>query len=64
MEISPGLKKPSDGNLVCKLNKSLYSLKLSPRVWFERFTKAIKGQGYSQGQSDHTLFSKGFPITK
>ncbi|KAK3035300.1 hypothetical protein RJ639_034823 [Escallonia herrerae] len=58
MEIPPGLKHPSNSNQVCKLRKSLYGLKQSPRAWFERFTKAMKKQRYSQGQSDHTLFIK------
>ena len=58
MEIPPGLKHPNSYNRVCRLRKSLYGLKQSPRAWFDRFTKAIKKQGYSQGQSDHTLFIK------
>lgn len=43
---------------VCRLKKSLYGLKQSPRAWFERFEKAVKGQGYCQSQVDHTLFFK------
>jgi len=50
--------------ILCKPNKSLYGLKQSPRAWFERFTKAIKGKGYNQGQSNHTLFFKRFPGNK
>ncbi|RVW29708.1 Retrovirus-related Pol polyprotein from transposon TNT 1-94 [Vitis vinifera] len=61
MEIPPGLKLSSSNDLVCKLQKSLYGLKQSPRAWFERFTKVIKGEEFSQGQSDHTLFIKRSP---
>lgn len=43
---------------MCWLRKTLYGLKQSPRTWFERFTKLVKSQGYSQGQSNHTLFTK------
>ena len=43
---------------VCKLQKSLYGLKKSPRAWFDRVTKAVKKHGYIQGQTDHTLFIK------
>ncbi|RVW73986.1 Retrovirus-related Pol polyprotein from transposon RE1 [Vitis vinifera] len=43
---------------VCKLKKSLYKLKQSPRAWFERFTQFVKNQGYVQAQSDHTMFIK------
>jgi len=45
---------------VCKLEKSPYGLKQSPRPWFEKFTQSVKRQGDSQGQPDHTLFTK-FP---
>ncbi|RVW64339.1 Retrovirus-related Pol polyprotein from transposon RE1 [Vitis vinifera] len=61
MEIPSGLKLSSSNDLVCKLQKSLYGLKQSPRAWFERFTKVIKGEEFSQGQSDHTLFIKRSP---
>ena len=43
---------------ICKLQKSLYGLKQSPRAWFERFAQFIKKLGYSQCQSDHTLLVK------
>ena len=58
MEIPPGFETKANVNKVCRLRKSLYGLKQSPRAWFDRFTKVVKGQGYSQGQSDHTLFMK------
>ncbi|KAL2461978.1 cysteine-rich RLK (RECEPTOR-like protein kinase) 8 [Abeliophyllum distichum] len=47
------------GQKVCKLRKSLYGLKQSPRAWFGRFTSATKAVGYKQSKSaDHTLFLK------
>ena len=42
----------------CKLKKSLYGLKQSPRAWFDRFRKAVCGMGYDQCNGDHTLFYK------
>ena len=45
-------------NHACLLNKSIYGLKQSPRAWFERFTRAVKGFGYKQCLADHTLFVK------
>ncbi|CAA0818853.1 cysteine-rich RLK (RECEPTOR-like protein kinase) 8 [Striga hermonthica] len=45
-------------NEVCRLKKSLYGLKQSPRAWFGRFTQAMKKYGYRQSHSDHTLFLK------
>ncbi|CAL2255384.1 unnamed protein product [Prunus armeniaca] len=35
-------------NKVCKLRKSLYRLKQSPRAGFGRFTKSVKNFGYTQ----------------
>ncbi|RVW97919.1 Retrovirus-related Pol polyprotein from transposon TNT 1-94 [Vitis vinifera] len=41
MDIPAGLETTSNFNKVCRLRKSLYGLKQSPRAWFERFTKVI-----------------------
>ena len=54
----PGFEEELESQTVCKLNKSLYGLKQSPRAWFDRFSKVIKKFGYIQGQADHTLFVK------
>nr|CAA36616.1 unnamed protein product [Solanum tuberosum] len=43
---------------ICRLRRSLYGLKQSPRAWFERFTQFVKRQGYVQGQADHTMFTR------
>jgi len=61
MEIPPGLETSSNVNRVCKLKKSLYGLKQSPRAWFDRFTKTVAQYGYSQCQTNHTLFVKTSP---
>ncbi|KAK8972381.1 hypothetical protein V6N11_034273 [Hibiscus sabdariffa] len=50
------LKSIGGKNQVCKLNRSLYGLKQSPRAWFERFTNVILQNGYKQSLVDHTLF--------
>ncbi|CAL8165411.1 unnamed protein product [Prunus armeniaca] len=43
---------------VCKLRKSLYGLKQSPRAWFGIFIKSMKNFGYIQSNADHILFLK------
>ena len=53
-----GFEKVFGQHKVCKLKKSLYGLKQSPRAWFERFGKAVKSHGYHQSQVDHTMFYK------
>ncbi|XP_057495256.1 retrovirus-related Pol polyprotein from transposon TNT 1-94 isoform X3 [Actinidia eriantha] len=56
MSIPPGFEDPKIVGKVCKLKKSLYGLKQSPRAWFERFTQAMLKYGFKQSQGDHTLF--------
>ncbi|KAK8710039.1 hypothetical protein V6N13_145383 [Hibiscus sabdariffa] len=58
MTIPPGLQVVGGSNKVCKLNRSLYGLKQSPRAWFEKFTTVILQHGFSQSLTDHTLFFK------
>ncbi|KAM0986195.1 hypothetical protein ACFX14_013409 [Malus domestica] len=59
MDFPPGCKMgPNMSNMVCKLRKSLYGLKQSPRAWFGKFSKSMKDFGCKQSNSDHTLFLK------
>ena len=58
MSLPPGFEEELGRNKVCRLKKSLYGLKQSPRAWFERFGTVVKGFGYIQSQADHTLFYK------
>ncbi|CAL9009341.1 unnamed protein product, partial [Prunus brigantina] len=55
MDMPPGIEKTSQGK-VCRLRKSLYGLKQSPRAWFGRFSQAMQKYGYRPSQADHTLF--------
>ena len=49
---------------VCKLKKSLYGLKQSPRASFKRFTHAMLKWEFKQSQGDHTLFIKHYSQRK
>ena len=64
MDVPPGFEDSKSAGKVCKLKKSLYGLKQSPRAWFERFTQAMLRWGYKQSQGDHTLFIKHSPDNK
>ena len=57
MDIPPGFTGIK-GKMVCRLTKSLYGLKQSPRAWFGKFSLAMRKNGFSQSNSDHTLFLK------
>jgi hypothetical protein len=58
MEIPLGFSTPRTLRKVCRLRKSLYVLKQSPRALFNRFRHAVCDMGYNQCNEDHTLFYK------
>ena len=58
MEIPPGFMNKQTSGKVCRLKKSLYGLKQTPRAWFDRFRRAICDMGYTQCNGDHTVFYK------
>ncbi|GMI63347.1 hypothetical protein HRI_000004000 [Hibiscus trionum] len=48
MQIPPGIKENLGKQKVCRLLKSLYGLKQSPRAWFDKFTKACRNSYVSK----------------
>ena len=58
MDIPTGFEDTKTIGKVCRLRKSLYGLKQSPRAWFDRFSQAMLRYGFKQSQGDHTLFVK------
>ncbi|CAJ2657775.1 unnamed protein product [Trifolium pratense] len=58
MEQPPGFVAQRGRSLVCKLQKSLYGLKQSPRAWFSRFSKVLQQFGMTRCESDHSVFVK------
>ena len=58
MEQPEGYVKPGKEYSVCKLNKSLYGLKQSPRCWNQNFVESVKSLGFKQGQADPCIFVK------
>ncbi|KAL0434194.1 UNVERIFIED_CONTAM: Retrovirus-related Pol polyprotein from transposon RE1 [Sesamum latifolium] len=60
--------QPPEGYLVqsghvCKLRKSLYSLKQASRQWNQELTSKLLSFGFSQSGHDHCLFVKGAAAT-
>ncbi len=43
-------------NLVCKLNRSLYGLKQSPRCWNHALDSQLKKIGFKQTDSDPCIY--------
>ena len=44
--------------LVCRLKNSLYGLKQSPRIWYQKFYTYIRGLGFTRGKAYHYLYFK------
>lgn len=56
MHQTPGYVDPTKPKHVCKLNKSIYGLKPSPKAWFEKFSGFLINVGFIMSDSDHSLF--------
>lgn len=58
MRQPPGYEIHGKEHLVCRLNRSLYGLKQSPRCWNTVFTKFLSDLGFQQTSSDPCIFMK------
>ena len=56
MQLPPGFQT-DDATKVCRLRKSLYGLKQSPRCWFAKLIKTLLSFGFKQSYEDYSLFS-------
>lgn len=51
-----GFEDPTHPGYVCRLNKSLYGLKQTPRAWYSRFATFILSLGFVNAKADTSLF--------
>lgn len=58
MEQPPGFEKKK-GNLVCRLKKSLYGLKQSPRQWYKLLDQFLRDKRYRRSDVDPCIYVKG-----
>ena len=56
MEQPSGFVAQGESGLVCRLRRSLYDLKQSPRVWFGRFSSVVQEFGMLRSTTDHSVF--------
>ena len=58
IEQPPGFVAQGEIGRVCRLHKSLYSLKQSLCSWFGKFSQVIEKFGIQKNESDHSVFYK------
>ena len=58
MEQPEGFVIPGKEKIVCKLKKSLYGLKQSPRQWYKRFDTFMLSQGFKRSNYDSCVYLK------
>ncbi|GJV62248.1 zinc finger, CCHC-type containing protein [Tanacetum coccineum] len=58
MEQPKGFVMPGNEHKVCKLVKSLYGLKQTPKQWHQKFDEVVLSSGFSLNQSDKCVYSK------
>ena len=58
MEQPLGLVTQEEIGKVCRLQKSLYGSKQSPRAWFGKFSQAVETYDMQKSKSDHSVFYK------
>ena len=61
MTQSLGFKVVGKEKLVCKLEKSLYELKQSPRQWYKRFDKFMSSRRYTKSLYDPCIYFYKLP---
>ena len=61
MRQPPGYQDKNLPHYVCKLDKSLYGLKQTPRAWYSRLSTKLQSMGFIPSKADTSLFyfSKG-----
>lgn len=51
-----GYEQPGDENKVCKLKRSIYGLKQSPRCWNTTLDDRLKKMGFTQSKPDPCIY--------
>ena len=64
MEQQEGFKVKGKKNMVCKLKKSLYRIKQSPRQWYKKFDSFMMSQEYKRTFVDPCAYVRRFPDDK
>ena len=60
IEQPEGFVQHRNEKFVCRLKKSLYGLKQSPRQWYKKFDSFMLSQKYVRSEYDHCAYFKQF----
>eukprot|EP00253_Pinus_taeda_P024271 PITA_24271 len=60
MEQPEGFVRGCSRRLVCKLKKSLYGLRESPKQWYKKFDPFMMSQNFIRSEYDHCVYFKNF----
>jgi Reverse transcriptase (RNA-dependent DNA polymerase) len=58
MTLPPGYNTTLDSSQVCKLKKSIYGLKQSPRVWYSKLSSSLLKNNFVKSTADSSMFIK------
>ena len=58
MDLPPGHPLQNKDGLVCKLKKSIYGLKQSPRAWYGKLSTALLKFGFKRSVADSSMFTR------
>jgi hypothetical protein len=58
MKKPEGFSLKGKKELVCKMKKSLYGLKRSPRMWYQKFDTYMVRLGFTRSKDDHCVYFK------
>ena len=56
MEQPPRFVAQGESGLVCRIRRSLYGLKQSPRAWFGRFSSVVQKFGMTRSTPNRSIF--------
>ena len=56
MTIPEGVQSAS--NSACKLNRTLYGLKQSPRMWNKKIDEFLHSRGFIRLDADHSIYTR------
>ncbi|KAM1770681.1 hypothetical protein ACFX11_045589 [Malus domestica] len=64
MRLPPGHPQSQEPDLVCKLHKSIYGLKQSPRAWYSKLSSVLLSVGFKMSNADSSLFVRTGDVSK